>query len=65
MITITWYNVVAITVGLFVVFLIWRNDRSGRSGTGALEWLNEAINIVVILVLAALFYALWGGIFWW
>lgn len=65
MITITWYNVVAITVGLFVVFLIWENDRSGSFGTGAFEWLNEAINIVVILVLAALFYALWGGIFWW
>ena len=65
MITITWYNVVAITVGLFVVFLIWKNDRSGSFGTGAFERLNEAINIVVILVLAALFYALWGEIFWW
>lgn len=65
MITIEWYNVVAIAVGLLAVFLIWKEERSFRLGTGYARGLVEAFNIFVIIVLAVLFYALWGGIFWW
>lgn len=65
MITIEWYNAVAIAVGLFAVFLLWRNDRNARRSTGYAGGLVEMFNIVAIFVLAVLFYALWGGIFWW
>ena len=35
----------------------------GKTGDG--EVIEHQMHLVVILVLAALFYALWGGIFWW
>ena len=65
MITIEWYNVVAIAVGLLAVFLIWKEERNFRLCTGYARGLVEAFNILMIIVLAVLFYALWGGIFWW
>ena len=65
MITIAWYNVVAIAVVLLVIFLIYKESSNCRYSTGYAGGIDEAINIVVILVLAALFYAIWGGIFWW
>ena len=65
MITIEWYNAVAIAVGLLAVFLIWKEERNFRLGTGYARGLVETFNILVIIVLAVLFYALWGGIFWW
>lgn len=65
MITIAWYNVVAIAVGLWSAFLIWKNDRKARRSTGYAGGLVEMFNIFIILILEALFYALWGGIFWW
>lgn len=65
MITIAWYNVVAIVVGLWAAFLIWKNDRKARRSTGYAGGLAEMFNIFIILILEALFYAIWGGIFWW
>lgn len=65
MITIEWYNAVAIAVGLLAGFLIWRNERNGRRSTGYAGGLVEMFNIFIILILEALFYAIWGGIFWW
>ena len=65
MITIAWYNVVAIAVGLLAVFLLWKNERSARRSTGYAGGLVEMFNIFIILMLEALFYAIWGGIFWW
>ena len=65
MITIAWYNAVAIAVGLLAAFLIWKNDRIARRSFGYAGGLVEMFNIVAIFVLAVLFYALWGGIFWW
>lgn len=65
MITIAWYNVVAIAVGLSVVFMIWKEYRDFNHGSGYARGIDNAIHIVVILVFAVLFYALWGGIFWW
>lgn len=58
MITIEWYNAVAIAVGLLAVFLIWRNDRNARRSTGYAGWLVEMFNIFIILILEALFYAI-------
>lgn len=65
MITIAWYNAVAIAVGLMAAFLIWKNDRIAKRSFGYARGLVEAFNILMIIVLAVLFYALWGGIFWW
>ena len=65
MITIEWYNAVAIAVGLLAVFLLWRNDRNAIRSTGYAGGLVEMFNIFIILMLEALFYAIWGGIFWW
>lgn len=65
MITIAWYNVVATAVVLLVIFLMYKENSNCRYSTGYARGIDETINIVVILVLAALFYAIWGGIFWW
>lgn len=60
-----WYNIVAIAVGLLSAFLIFKNDRIARRSFGYAGGLVEMFNIVVIFVLTVLFYALWGGFFWW
>lgn len=65
MITIAWYNAVAIAVGMLAAFLIWKNDRIARRSFGYARGLVEMFNIFIILILEALFYAIWGGIFWW
>lgn len=57
MITIAWYNVVAIVVG--IVFLVWMN--SSEEEHGYLAGLGGAL----VLILMIFFYAIWGGIFWW
>ena len=65
MITMVWYNIVAIAVGLLSVFLLWRNERSARRSTGYAIGLVEMFNMFMIIVFEALFFAIWGGIFWW
>ena len=65
MITIAWYNAVAIAVGMLAAFLLWRNERSARRSTGYAGGLVEIFNMFIIIVFEALFYAIWGGIFWW
>lgn len=65
MITMAWYNIVAIAVGLLSLFLLWRNERIVRRSKGYAGGLVEMSNIFMILMLEALFYAIWGGIFWW
>lgn len=58
MITLDWYNVVAIIAG--ILFVVW-----------AFKIGSETDNILggfyVLIWLACLvaFYLLWGGIFWW
>lgn len=65
MITIAWYNVVAIAVSLLAVFLLWKNERTARHSTGYAGGLVEMFNILIIIMLETLFFAIWGGIFWW
>ena len=58
MITIAWYNVVAIIAGILFVWKFSKLDPNGRYG----------IDVIIVgfwLGCAILFYALWGGIFWW
>ncbi len=57
MITIAWYNVVAIIVGIIALGLLGKaSDGSGpAAGFGLVLWLISVV----------LFYSIWGGIFWW
>lgn len=64
MMTIAWYNAAAIFIGvLFIIafFNIARND----VGDGALEKSSKEICILILIVSIMVFYAIWGGIFWW
>lgn len=58
MITIAWYNIVAIIVGvLLVAWLVY-----------ILKIDNEVTSSIYLLFWATVttaFFALWGGIFWW
>lgn len=58
MITIAWYNVVAIIVGILFVWKFSKLNTDGRYGI-------DGIIIGLWLACAILFYAIWGGIFWW
>lgn len=63
MITIAWYNIVAIIVGLLFSLWFYIEDKEGSLGAIAEWW--ACVKILFILVLAVIFYAIWGGIFWW
>lgn len=55
MITIAWYNVVAIIVGiLWIVWLIKVGD-DDRYGIGTM----------FVFIFGIAFFAIWGGLFWW
>ena len=64
MITIAWYNIVAIFVGiLFIaafIYIIYKDV-----GSGMLAGLAELFWLLVLMASIVLFYAIWGGIFWW
>ena len=49
MITIEWYNAVAIAVGLLAVFLLWKNERTARRSTGYAGGLVEMFNMFMII----------------
>lgn len=58
MITLTWYNIVAIIVG--IIFLVWimfevYQDEFGYTDFGG----------CLPFICGVLFYIIWGGIFWW
>lgn len=59
MITIAWYNVVAIIAGILFLLWIWAtdtdNDLIGISG----------VVVFIKILLAIIFFVVWGGIFWW
>ncbi len=54
MVTIAWYNIVAIVV--LAVWLLWvsKNERDPYGLSGVMK-----------LFVGLLFLILWGGIFWW
>ena len=57
MIIIAWYNVVAIVVG--ILFFLWFCKIGNGSSIG------HGVAGTFVLLLALLFFAVWGGIFWW
>lgn len=58
MITLAWYNLVAIVVG--IVFIIWFVKDANEGNYGYIS-----IGGCLPLICAVLFYIIWGGIFWW
>lgn len=54
MITIAWYNVVAIIV--LILWLFWASN--GKDGAFGLD-------AVIKLVAGIIFILFWGGMFWW
>lgn len=62
MITIAWYNVVAIIVG--IIALGCTSFLSKDTG-GMVGGLATLIDWFLWLVCVVIFYAIWGGIYWW
>ena len=59
-IQITWYNLLAIAAGIFFLVEIIIAEKTERKG-GYLPDLTSVIYIICAIV----FYAIFGGIFWW
>ena len=55
MITIAWYNVVAIIVG--ILWIVWIKKISDDDILG--------ISTLFAFLLGIIFFAIWGGLFWW
>lgn len=61
MITLAWYNVVAIIAG--ILFIVWAcKIESGSNGN---DYGIGGIFVLIWLACLVSFYLLWGGIFWW
>lgn len=58
MITLTWYNIVAIVAGFIFLWKLSKLDIGDRYGL-------DGIVIGLWLSCIILFYSIWGGIFWW
>lgn len=61
MITIAWYNVVAIVVGIVALMC----TRLIPKDKGGLSCIATFYGSIVWIALVVIFYAVWGGIFWW
>ena len=55
MITIAWYNIVAIIVG--ILWIVWLK-KVGENDT-------FGIGSALVIFVGIAFFAIWGGIFWW
>ena len=63
MLTLAWYNIVALLVGF--LFVVWFYSLYKEERIGALfKWVGFVRGVLGI-VFIAIFYLLWGGIFWW
>lgn len=64
MITIAWYNLVAILVCIiFLCIILHLINKDVGSGIGA--GIEELFTGIIIFLCAIIFLAVWGGIFWW
>lgn len=55
MITIAWYNIVAIIVGILWIVWLKKVGEDDRYGIGS----------ALVILVGIAFFAIWGGIFWW
>lgn len=63
MVIISWYNIIAILVGLLFVACFYSVYE--KESHGAFYDLYILLKKMLILALAVVFYVFWGGIFWW
>ena len=59
-IQLTWYNLLAIACGVFFLVEILIAEKTQPKG-GYLPDFTSVLYIIAAIV----FYAIWGGIFWW
>lgn len=62
MITIEWYNIVAIVVILTIIITMHITTRNPKD-IG--DYVVGYFSIIIYLFTLILFIAIWGGIFWW
>ena len=62
MITISWYNLIAIIVFLIMIACIALIPKEGSGPAGGL---GLVFGCLIWFIIFALFLAIWGGIFWW
>ena len=63
MVTLAWYNLVAIAVGIFA--LIWIFTGNEVKSYGYLSGVGEGFYFLFKVITIIFFYIIWGGIFWW
>lgn len=61
MITISWYNIVAIVAAVLFVIWIFGSFRRERQRGGMLSGLEVLFSIACAII----FFLVFGGIFWW
>lgn len=62
MITIEWYNLVAIIVLVISIACTKLIPKAGNGPAGGVGWL---FGYLIWFMVFAIFFAIWGGIFWW
>ena len=62
MVTIAWYNVVAIVVGI-IALVCTRFIPKDEGGYGG--GLGTVFGGIIWIAAVIIFYTIWGGIFWW
>ena len=62
MITISWYNLIAIIVFLIMIACIVLIPKECSGPLGGLGYL---LGWLMWFIIFALFFLIWGGIFWW
>ena len=55
MIIVSWYNFVAIVIAVFWVNQLFSLEKSDTFG----------LESMLLFLLGIIFFAIWGGIFWW
>lgn len=64
MITIEWYNLVAIIVCVVSIILMgFLNQKSKKPGM--FGGLNEALGCLGTFLFMIIFMLIWGGVYWW
>ena len=62
MITIAWYNIVAIIVAILAVVFVYFTPKDSGGPAGGLA---GCFYILILIIVFGLFFTIWGGIFWW
>lgn len=72
MINVTWYNLLAIVVGIiYILFIIWYNIKGSKDpykntvGGFLVRGVEFFTIIIPITSLVIIFYLIIGGIYWW